>query len=47
MIRIFLIVVAAGIVAVGIAVLYLGAFPPNPAAHHVERTVPNDQFKPP
>jgi len=47
MIRIFLIVLAAGIVVIGIATLFLGAFPPNPGAHHVERTVPNDQFKSP
>ncbi len=47
MIRIFLAAVTAGIVLVGGGVLYLGAFPPSPAAHHVERTVPNDQFKAP
>ncbi len=45
MIRIFLIVVAAGIILVGIAALFLGAFPPTPTEHHIERTVPNTQFK--
>jgi len=46
MIRVFLIVLAAGLVAALVAVLYLGAFPPKPVEHHVERTMPNDQFKP-
>jgi len=45
MIRIFLAAVTAGVVLVAAGVLYLGAFPPQPAPHHVERTVPNDQFK--
>ena len=31
--------------AIGIAMVYFGAFPPTPAPHHVERTVPNDQIK--
>lgn len=47
MIRAFLIVLAAGIVVIGIAMVYFGAFPPTPTPHHVERTVPNDQIKGP
>lgn len=45
MIRIFLAAVTAGVVLAAGGALYLGAFPPNPVAHHIERTVPNDQFK--
>jgi hypothetical protein len=45
MTRIFLIVVAAGLVLIGIAVVYLGTFPPNPAPHPVERVLPNDKFQ--
>jgi hypothetical protein len=45
MIRIFLIVVAAGLVILGAAVVYLGAFPPNPAQHPVEKVLPNDKFQ--
>jgi len=43
--RMFLIVLAAGLVVVALAALLLGAFPPTPAEHHVERTVPNNQIK--
>jgi hypothetical protein len=45
MTRIFLIVVAAGLVLIGIAVVYLGTFPPNPAPHPVEKVLPNDKFQ--
>ena len=44
MIRIFLFVVAAGLVLLGIAVVYLGEFPPNPAPHPVEKVLPNEKF---
>jgi hypothetical protein len=44
MIRIFLFVVLAGIVAIGGGVLMLGAFPPKPQPHTVEKVVPNDRF---
>jgi hypothetical protein len=43
--RMFLIVLAAGLVVIALAALLLGAFPPTPVAHHVERTVPNTQIK--
>ncbi|HXA22309.1 MAG TPA: hypothetical protein VNW90_08415 [Acetobacteraceae bacterium] len=45
MIRIFLIVVATGLVLLGIAVVFLGAFPPNPAPQPVEKVLPNDKFQ--
>ena len=45
MTRIFLIVVAIGIVLLGAAVVYLGAFPPNPPRHSVEKVLPNDKFQ--
>ncbi len=43
--RMFLIVLAAGLIVVALAALILGAFPPTPAEHHVEHTVPNEQIK--
>lgn len=43
--RFFLIVVAAGLLLIGVAVVILGAFPPNPAQHPVQRTLPNDKFQ--
>jgi hypothetical protein len=43
--RMFLIVLAAGLVVLALAALLLGAFPPTPVEHHVERTVPNNQIK--
>lgn len=45
MIRVFLIVVAIGVVLLGAGALYLGMFPPNPASHAVEKTLPNDKFQ--
>ena len=43
--RFFLIVVAAGHLLIGVAVVILGAFPPNPTPHPVQRTLPNDKFQ--
>ncbi len=43
--RIFLIVVAIGLVVVVAAVLVIGAFPPNPAPHPVQKVLPNDKFQ--
>jgi hypothetical protein len=43
--RMFLIVLAAGLVVIAVVLLLLGAFPPTPAEHHIERTVPNAQIK--
>jgi hypothetical protein len=45
MIRIFLIVVAAGVVVLAATVLFFGAYPPNPTPHSVEKVVPNDKFQ--
>ena len=44
MIRIFLFVVAAGLVLMGIGLVMLGSFPPTPKPHPVEKVVPNDKF---
>ncbi len=45
MIRIFLIVVTAGLVLIGGAMVILGTFPPNPSSHSVEKVLPNDKFQ--
>ena len=45
MIRIFLIVVAAGVVLLAATVIFLGAYPPNPTPRQVEKVVPNDKFQ--
>jgi len=45
MIRMFLIVVLAGLVIIGAAVVFLGEYPPNPTQHPVEKTLPNDKFQ--
>ncbi len=44
MIRIFLFVVLAGLVALAGGVLVLGLFPPTPQPHAVEKVVPNEKF---
>jgi hypothetical protein len=43
--RMFLIVLAAGLVVVVLAALLLAAFPPTPVERHVEQIVPNSQIK--
>jgi hypothetical protein len=45
MARIFLFVVAAGLVVLAAAVVILGAYPPNPVSHPVEKVLPNDKFQ--
>jgi len=45
MIRIFLIVVMAGLVILGATVVFLGAFPPNPSPHPVEKVLLDDKFQ--
>jgi hypothetical protein len=45
MTRIFLMVLAAGLLLLAVGVVILGAFPPNPAPHPVEKVLPNDRFK--
>jgi hypothetical protein len=45
MIRIFLVVVAAGLLLLVVGILMLGAFPPNPHPQAVEKVLPNDKFQ--
>jgi hypothetical protein len=45
MTRIFLIVVAAGILLLSVGALILGAFPPSPSPHQVQKVLPNDRFQ--
>jgi len=45
MIRMFLFVLALGVVLLASGVVFLGLFPPNPAPHAVEKTLPNDKFQ--
>ena len=44
MVRIFLAVVAAGLLILIGGVLMLGAYPPTPQPHPVEKVLPNDKF---
>lgn len=43
--RIFLIVVAVGLLVIVVGVLVLGAFPPEPNPQPVQRVLPNDKFQ--
>jgi hypothetical protein len=45
MIRIFLAVVVAGLLLLGVGVLMLGAFPPQPHPQPVQKVLPNDKFQ--
>ncbi len=45
MIRVFLIVLAAGVVLALLGLGYLGAFPPHPVVHHVVTVLPNSGFQ--
>jgi hypothetical protein len=45
MTRFFLIVLVAGLLLVGVAVVLLGSFPPNPTEHQIEKVLPNDKFQ--
>jgi len=45
MMRIFLIVVAAGLLLLAVGVVLLGSFPPNPQPKPVEKVLPNDKFQ--
>ena len=45
MIRIFLIVVAAGLIIIAATMFFLGSYPPNPAPHPVEKVLPNEKFQ--
>ena len=46
MIRVFLIVVALGVLLLAGGVVYLGMFPPTPQQHAVEKTLPIDKVQP-
>ena len=39
-----LIIAGLGVVLLGGAFLYLGAFPPDPPTREISRTLPNDRF---
>lgn len=43
--RFFLLVVAIGLLVIGAAVFVLGAFPPTPVPHPVQKVLPNDRFQ--
>lgn len=45
MIRIFLIVVAAGVIVIAATMFFLGSYPPNPTPHPVEKVLPNEKFQ--
>jgi len=45
MTRFFLIVLIAGLLLVGLAMVLLGEFPPNPSPHPIEKVLPNDKFQ--
>jgi len=45
MIRIFLIVVAVGLVILGATMIFLGAYPPDPTSRSVEKVLPNEKFQ--
>ncbi len=44
--RIALFVLLLGLLGLGVGVLYLGAFPPEPQTRQVQKVLPNDHFKP-
>jgi hypothetical protein len=43
--RMFLIVVLLGLVVIGIGILVLGAFPPEPQPQQIQKVLPNDRFR--
>ena len=45
MARIFLGIVLLGLVAMGVGVLALGAFPPEPHTQQIQKNLPNDRFQ--
>ncbi|HEY1932896.1 MAG TPA: hypothetical protein VGG99_12855 [Acetobacteraceae bacterium] len=44
MIRVFLFVIAIGVVLLAAGVFYLGMFPPTPPIHAVQTTIPTDKI---
>ncbi len=45
MLRAFLMILAAGLIALAAGLAYLGAFPPAPHVQTVEKVLPNDKFQ--
>jgi hypothetical protein len=45
MLRAFLMILAAGLIALAVGIVYLGAFPPAPHVQTIERVLPNDKFQ--
>jgi hypothetical protein len=45
MARAFLMILAAGLIAIAIGLAYLGEFPPSPHVQTVEKVLPNDGFQ--
>jgi hypothetical protein len=45
MIRAFLFIFAAGLVALALGFAYLGAFPPGAHMQPVDKVLPNDKFQ--
>jgi hypothetical protein len=45
MIRAFLFILAAGLVALALGFAYLGAFPPAAHVQAVDKVLPNDKFQ--
>ena len=43
--RVFLLVVAAGLVLIVIVALVMGLFPPGPRTEQIQRVLPNDRFQ--
>ncbi len=43
--RIFLIVLAVGVLVIAVGMLVLGAFPPAINPHPVQKVLPNDKFQ--
>jgi len=43
--RIFLIILGFGIIALGLGVVFLGAYPPPPPVKQIEKTLANDRFQ--
>jgi len=45
MLRAFLMILAAGLIALAVGIVYLGAFPPSPHVQTIEKLLPNDKFQ--
>jgi len=45
MIRVFLFVIVLGVVLLAAGMIYLGVFPPNPAPHTVQTTIPLNKIQ--